>query len=337
MNHKRPYILVLGGAGYIGSHVNIALAERGYNTVVLDNLVYGHRESVITGELVVGDMADSNLVDDLFSRFQFDAVMHFAAYAYVGESVTDPAKYYMNNVANTLAFLEVMRRYATRAIVFSSTCATYGIPSAIPIPEDHPQHPINPYGASKAMVERVLKDYAVAYGFCHAILRYFNAAGADLAGRIGEWHAPETHLIPLVLRAGLGQASPVTILGTDYETPDGTCIRDYIHVSDLANAHMLAMEKILAERGSVIYNLGTGIGTSVKDIVNVAEMVTGRPVPVVVGDRRKGDPPVLVGDPRRAVQELGWKPCLSDIQTILSSAWNWELRRTRTVKQSLIV
>ncbi len=336
VKHKRPCILVLGGAGYIGSHVNIALAERGYNTVVLDNLVYGHRESVVCGELVVGDMADSHLVDHLFSRFQFDAVMHFAAYAYVGESVTDPGKYYMNNVANTLALLEVMRRHATRAIVFSSTCATYGVPSVIPIPEDHPQHPINPYGAGKAMVERILKDYVTAYGFHHAILRYFNAAGADLAGRIGEWHDPETHLIPLVLRAGLGQAGPVTILGTDYETPDGTCVRDYIHVSDLADAHILAMEKILNDRRSVTYNLGTGTGTSVRDIVNVAETVTGRPVPVVVGDRRKGDPPVLVGDPRRAMQQLGWKPRVSDIQTILSSAWNWELRYARTTKQSLI-
>jgi UDP-glucose 4-epimerase len=330
-----PCILVLGGAGYIGSHVNLALAERGYKTVVLDNLVYGHRESVLCGELVEGNMADFRLVDDLFSRFQFDAVMHFAAYAYVGESVTDPAKYYMNNVANTLALLEVMRRHATRAIVFSSTCATYGVPSTVPIPEDHSQNPINPYGASKAMVERILKDYAMAYGFHHAILRYFNAAGADLAGRIGEWHDPETHLIPLVLRAGLGQAGPVTILGTDYETPDGTCIRDYIHVSDLAVAHILAMEKILSERCSVIYNLGTGNGTSVREIVNAADTVIGRPVPVIVGSRRPGDPPRLVGDARRAMQELGWKPRVSDIQTILSSAWNWELRHARNTNQFL--
>jgi UDP-glucose 4-epimerase len=336
VENRRPCVLVLGGAGYIGSHVNLALAERGYKTVVLDNLVYGHRESVLCGELVVGDMADSHLVNDLFSRFQFDAVMHFAAYAYVGESVTDPAKYYMHNVANTLALLEVMRRHATRAIVFSSTCATYGIPSTIPIPEDHPQNPINPYGASKAMVERVLKDYAMAYGFHHAILRYFNAAGADPAGRIGEWHDPETHLIPLVLRAGLGQAGPVTIMGTDYETPDGTCIRDYIHVSDLADAHIVAMEKILAERCSVIYNLGTGNGTSVREIVNVAATVTGHPVPVVVGSRRPGDPPSLVGDARRAMQELGWKPRVSDLKTILSSAWNWELQHARNTKQSLI-
>lgn len=335
MQDKRPCVLVLGGAGYIGSHVNLALAERGYKTVTLDNLVYGHRESVLCGELVVGDIADSRLVDELFSRFRFDAVMHFAAYAYVGESVVDPAKYYQNNVVNTLAFLDVMKNHTTRAIVFSSTCATYGIPSLVPIPEDHAQNPINPYGAGKLMVERILKDYATAYGFHHAILRYFNAAGADLAGRIGEWHDPETHLIPLVLRAGLGQAGPVTILGADYETPDGTCVRDYIHVSDLASAHILAMEKILSERRSMIYNLGTGNGTSVKEIVNAAETVTGHPVPVKVGPRRPGDPPVLVGDARRAVKELGWKPCVSDIHTIISSAWNWELRRARNQKPSL--
>lgn len=324
---QRPRVLVLGGAGYIGSHTNAALAAKGYETVVFDNLVYGHRECVLSGDFVKGDLSDLDLLDKLFSNYRFDAVMHFAAYTYVGESVSDPAKYYRNNVADTIGLLDVVRKHGTRAIVFSSTCAVYGVPSTIPIPEDHPQAPVSPYGASKAMVERLLKDYAEAYGFRYAVLRYFNAAGADPAGRIGEWHEPETHLIPLVLQAALGKGPPLKIFGTDYDTPDGTCIRDYIHVCDLADAHILAMQRILQEDCSVIYNLGNGRGISVQEIVKTAEKVSGCRIPVVAAERRPGDPPVLVGDARRALQELQWRPLLGDIQDIVATAWRWEQAR----------
>lgn len=317
----------MGGAGYIGSHVNAALMAKGYETVVFDNLVHGHQECVLSGDFVKGDLSDLDLLEPLFSRYCFDAVMHFAAFTYVGESVLDPAKYYMNNVANTIGLLDVVRRHGTRAIVFSSTCAVYGVPSIVPIPEDHPQAPVSPYGASKAMVERLLKDYAEAYGFRYAVLRYFNAAGADPAGRIGEWHDPETHLIPLVLQAALGKGPPVSIFGGDYDTPDGTCIRDYIHVCDLADAHILAMQRILQEDCSVTYNLGNGRGISVWEIVKTAEQVTGCRIPVMVVDRRPGDPPVLIGDARRAVQELGWRPLLGDVHEIVSTAWRWERAR----------
>ena len=316
-------VLLLGGAGFIGSHVNLALQEAGYQTVVLDNLVHGHRECVLGGDLVEGNIENQVLVESLFRRYEFSAVMHFAAYAYVGESVTDPGKYYTNNVASTIAFLEVMRRFGPVALVFSSTCAVYGLPSRVPITEDQPLNPINPYGASKMMVERILSDYAAAYGLRYASLRYFNAAGADLQGRIGEWHDPETHLIPLVFQATDQNGLPVTVLGTDYDTHDGTCVRDYIHVEDLAEAHILAMQQVLQEKRSAIYNLGTGQGLSVKEIIIKAQHITGLPVKLTAGTRRPGDPPRLIADASRARVELGWIPRRSTSDVILSSAWNW--------------
>ena len=333
MGSKR--VLVVGGAGYIGAHVNAALADKGYETVVLDSLIYGHREHVVAGRFEQGDLADTALVEALLTRHEIAAVMHFAGFTYVGESVTDPEKYYRNNVANTIGLLGAMRRCGTRALVFSSTCAVYGAPSVIPIPEEHPHAPINPYGASKAMVERIIRDCAEAYGFRFAVLRYFNAAGADPAGRCGERHDPETHLIPLALQAALGAGPPLRLFGTDYDTPDGTCIRDYIHVSDLAEAHILAMEQILAEDRSVVYNLGNGNGVSVRQILDAVETVTGRPVPVTVTARRAGDPPALVGDARRAVRELGWKPRLAGIHDILATAWAWEQARLRAGNQHI--
>jgi UDP-glucose-4-epimerase GalE len=324
-NHRKNKgtVLLLGGAGYIGSHVNVALHEAGYETVILDNLIYGHRESVLQGRLVEGNIEDQRLVEDLFRQYEFSAVMHFSAYAYVGESVTEPGKYYRNNVVNTVAFLDVMRRISSAVLVFSSSCAVYGMPSKVPITEDQSLTPINPYGASKMMVERILSDYGTAYGLRYASLRYFNAAGADLKGRIGEWHEPETHLIPLVLRATGEDGKPVTVLGSDYDTPDGTCIRDYIHVEDLADAHILAMQQVRQENRSEIYNLGTGRGLSVKEIIAKTEQITGFPVKVQVGGRRPGDPPRLIADAGRAYRELGWTPRRSTSDVILSSAWNW--------------
>jgi UDP-glucose 4-epimerase len=316
-------ILIVGGAGYIGSHVNKALAERGYKTVVYDNLIYGHLELIKWGSFFPGDIDDKEQLRLLFRIYGIDAVMHFAAHAYVGESVNNPAKYYINNVSNTLTLMNAMREADVSSIVFSSTCAVYGYPHVIPIPEEHPLKPINPYGRTKLIVEQALEDYAAAYGLEATSLRYFNAAGADANTEIGEWHDPETHLIPLVLDAALDSSRTLNIFGTDYDTPDGTCIRDYIHVTDLADAHVRALERLLAGEGGDVYNLGNGRGFSVCEVVDAAREITGCNIATTETDRRPGDPPRLVGSAEKARRELGWEPCFSDIGTIVESAWRW--------------
>lgn len=316
-------ILVTGGAGYIGSHVCKLLARQGYLPVSLDNLVYGHEWAVKWGPLEVGSLADIGFLASVMQKYRPIAVLHFAAYAYVGESVTDPAKYYSNNVTGTLALLDVCRSFGIDKFVFSSTCATYGIPQKVPISEAQPQDPVNPYGASKLMIERILKDYDHAYGLRSVSLRYFNAAGADPDNEIGEHHDPETHLIPLVLDAAAGMRPHITIFGEDYPTTDGTCIRDYIHVTDLATAHLNALELLLDGGETTVLNLGTGAGNSVREVVEMAERVTGRKVPVIVGARRAGDPPELVADPTRATRILGWTPMHSSLREILETAWKW--------------
>lgn len=330
MSQVKPTILVTGGAGYIGSHAVLALQQAGYEVVVLDNLVYGHRdivEDVLKVELVAGEIGDRALLDQLFASHTIAAVMHFAAYAYVGESVTEPAKYYRNNFVGTLTLLEAMVAASIKTFVFSSTCATYGVPTIVPIPEDHAQNPINPYGATKLMVERVLKDFDQAYDFKSVCFRYFNAAGADPEGCLGEDHNPETHLIPLVLLAALGKRDSISIFGTDYPTPDGTCIRDYIHVTDLAEAHVLGLKYLLNGGDSSVFNLGNGNGFSVKQVIDAARQVTGREIQAVECPRRPGDPPALVGSSDRARQILGWNPQYADLHQILAHAWNWHQKR----------
>jgi UDP-arabinose 4-epimerase len=319
-------ILVTGGAGYIGSHAAKALARAGYEPVTYDNLGRGHRAAVRWGPLVVGDLADRALLADTMRRHKVAAVMHFAAFAYVGESVSEPALYFRNNVANSLNLLEAMEETGVRHIVFSSTCATYGLPEKMPIAEDAPQRPVNPYGESKLMIERMLHWLGGARGLRHAALRYFNAAGADPEGEIGEDHDPETHLIPLVLSAALGKRAAIDIFGTDYPTPDGTAIRDYIHVQDLADAHVLALGHLLKGGNSVALNLGTGAGHSVRAVIDAAERVTGRSIPRREAARRAGDPPTLVADARRAKAALGWTPKLSGLDDIIASAWAWHRR-----------
>ncbi|NJR64648.1 MAG: UDP-glucose 4-epimerase GalE [Leptolyngbyaceae cyanobacterium CRU_2_3] len=330
MSQRNPTILVTGGAGYIGSHAVLALQQAGFRVVVLDNLVYGHRELVedeLQVELVVGDTNDRLLLDQIFASHHIAAVMHFAAYAYVGESVSDPGKYYRNNVLGTLTLLEAMVAANVKRFVFSSTCATYGVPKTIPIPEDHPQDPINPYGASKLMVERILGDFDVAHDLKSVYFRYFNAAGADPQSRLGEDHNPETHLIPLVLMAALGKRDSISVFGTDYPTPDGTCIRDYIHVADLARAHVLGVKYLLEGGNSNGFNLGNGSGFSVRQVIDAARQVTGREIKVVECDRRPGDPPALVGSSEKAQQILGWQSQYADLDQILTHAWKWHQKR----------
>lgn len=330
MSNEKPMILVTGGAGYIGSHAVLALKQAGYDVLILDNLVYGHQdivEEVLQVPLVVGDTCDRSLLDRLFSTHDIAAVMHFAAYAYVGESVTEPAKYYHNNVVGTLTLLEAMVAANVKKFVFSSTCATYGIPHRIPITEDHPQNPINPYGQTKLMVERILQDFDPAYDFKSVSFRYFNAAGADPNGQLGEDHNPETHLIPLVLQTALGKRDSIVIFGTDYETADGTCIRDYIHVNDLASAHILGLEYLLNGGNTDVFNLGNGGGFSVKEVISQAENITGKKIKVVESDRRPGDPPVLVGSSEKATTILGWSPQYSDLKDIIAHAWQWHQKR----------
>ncbi|WP_298218643.1 UDP-glucose 4-epimerase GalE [Halothiobacillus sp.] len=317
-------ILVVGGAGYIGSHMVKFLARAGYRVVVLDNLSTGHADAVRYGELIVGDMADTALLDRLFHSHRFDAVMHFAAFSLVGESVDDPGKYYRNNVANTLNLLDAMVRHQVRHFVFSSTAATFGEPRSDRIDELHPQKPINPYGRSKLMVEHLLADYDAAYGLKSVCLRYFNAAGADPEGELGERHNPETHLIPLVLQAASGRRSHIHVFGTDYDTPDGSCLRDYIHVQDLCSAHLLALEWLQEHQQSKQFNLGNGDGYSVLDVIETARKVTGKEIPVLIKDRRAGDPARLVADATLAKQQLSWKPDYSDLADMIAHAWNWE-------------
>lgn len=316
-------ILVMGGAGYIGSHTVEHLLNNGYEVVVADNLVYGHRESVDKRAVFMSaDLADTASLNNIFRQHEIYAVIHFAAYAYVGESVSNPQKYYYNNVVGTLNLLQAMLDNNVKRIVFSSSCATYGAPQYVPIDEKHPQNPISPYGRTKLMIEQIFDDYEHAYGLQHIALRYFNAAGCSADGSKGESHGPETHLIPLVLKAIKGDLPDINVFGTDYDTPDGTCIRDYIHVEDLAVAHRLAVEKLGEFSGCI--NLGTGVGTSVKEIINAAENVTGKPCPVKYGKRRDGDPAKLFADNAKAKNILGWKPKYTNIEDIIRTAWNWE-------------
>ncbi len=330
MPDDKPTILVTGGGGYIGSHTVRLLKDAGYEVVILDNLIYGHRdivENVLQVKLIVGDISDRALLDQLFATHSITAVMHFAAYAYVGESVKSPAKYYRNNVAGTLTLLEAMLAASVKNIVFSSTCATYGVPQVVPVPEDHPQSPINPYGKSKLMVEQILADFQTAYGLKYICFRYFNAAGADPEARIGEDHTPETHLIPLILLTTLGQQKHVSIFGTDYPTLDGTCIRDYIHVVDLANAHLLGLEYLLDTGNSDIFNLGNSNGFSIKQVIEAVQEVTGKSIEIRYDDRRPGDAPTLVGSSDKAMKVLGWKHQYPELKTIISHAWNWHQKR----------
>jgi UDP-glucose 4-epimerase len=342
MFESQKTILVTGGAGYIGSHAVKALEAKGHQVIILDNLVYGHKDLVernFKAELIIGDVSDRQLLSKIFSTHKIDAVMHFAAYAYVGESVVEPTKYYQNNVLGSIALIESMREHGIQNIVFSSTCATYGIPQYVPIDEEHPQHPINPYGFSKVVVENVLRDYDRAYGLKSIVFRYFNAAGADPDGALGEDHSPETHLIPIVLEVAGGQRDRVTIFGTDYDTPDGTCVRDYIHVSDLAAAHVLGLEHLLEHQQSNFFNLGNGNGFSVRQVIESAQRVTNRPIPILECDRRVGDPPILIGGSSKAIRVLGWEPKYANLDTIISHAWNWHqtrhLRENAALQKSL--
>lgn len=316
-------ILVCGGAGYIGSHINKQLNKEGYETVVFDNLVYGHREAVKWGTFEQGDLKNIEDIERIFQQHKIEAVFHFAAYAYVGESVSEPEKYYYNNVVNTLNLLKVMKKYGCNKIIFSSTCATYGEPERIPITEDMPQQPINPYGATKLIIERIFKDYHAAYGLQFVVLRYFNAAGADPESEIGESHNPETHLIPLVLDAASGKREDIKVFGTDYDTPDGSCVRDYIHVYDLATAHLLALHHLEQRKASDFFNLGNAIGTSVFEVIDAVKKVTGREFKVTLTDRRDGDAAKLVGSSVKAQSVLGWKPVYEDIELIVEHAWKW--------------
>ncbi len=318
-------LLVTGGAGFIGSHTVQHLLDLGENIVVLDNLVFGHRSALDLERVtfIEGDLSDSALLEKVFAEHQPEAVLHFAAYCYVGESVEQPLKYYRNNVAGPLTLLEAMQKHGCHRFIFSSTCATYGNPVAVPMDETHPQNPVNPYGASKLMLERVLRDCEAAFGLKSVFLRYFNASGCDPEGRIGEDHDPETHLIPRILMAIRGEIDAITVFGTDYPTPDGTCIRDYIHVNDLAAAHALALAHLRRGGESTAVNLGTGRGFSVKEIIATAEEVTGRKAPVQFGPRRAGDPPELICNPAKAKAVLGWEAAHKDPRSHIQSAWNW--------------
>jgi UDP-glucose-4-epimerase GalE len=315
-------ILVTGGAGYIGSHAVRLFQARGHDVWVYDNLSMGHRAAVPADRLIVGDLAEEPRLDQAFLTHRFEAVVHFAAFAYVGESVRDPGKYYRNNLINTLTLMECVRRQGAGRFVFSSTCATYGIPERVPITEDEKQRPINPYGNGKLAVEMALTDYATAHQWGYAALRYFNASGASPEGNIGEDHDPETHLIPLVIQVALGQRPHIEVFGTDYPTPDGTCIRDYIHVDDLAEAHLLALTQLQPGKG-LCYNLGTGCGYSVREVIRAVEEVTGKKVAVKEGPRRPGDPPALVASSEKIRSELGWQPRYTDLRSIVETAWKW--------------
>ncbi len=319
-------ILVVGGAGYIGSHMVKMLAQSGHEPVTLDNFSTGYRDAVVAGRLIEGDLADRAFLDRTFAAGGFEGVMHFASFIQVGESVRDPGKYYRNNVFHTLNLLDAMVAHGVQAFIFSSTAAVFGEPRYVPIDEAHPQAPINPYGASKLMVERMLADYERAHGLRSVALRYCNAAGADPEGALGERHDPETHLIPLVLQAAAGRRAAIQVFGTDYDTPDGTCIRDYIHVQDLCSAHLAALERLASGAPSAAYNLGNGQGFSVREVIAAAGRVTGLAIPVEYAARRAGDPARLVADARAARAALGWTPRYPDLDTIVEHAWHWERR-----------
>ena len=318
-------VLVVGGAGYIGSHMVKMLGQMQAQVTTLDDLSSGHRDAVLCGEFIHGHCGDRALLDRVLSQ-GFDAVMHFASFIQVGESVQHPDKYYANNLVHTLTLLDAMRAHGVNKFIFSSTAATFGEPLRTPIDEQHPQNPINPYGRSKWMVEQVLADYERAYGFASVSLRYFNAAGADPEGQLGERHEPETHLIPLVLQAASGRRPHISVFGRDYDTPDGTCIRDYIHIQDLCSAHRLGLQSLMKGGGRQAYNLGNGNGFSVQEVIDTAQKVTGRKVPVVDAPRRSGDPARLVADARLAREKLGWQPQFADLTTIIEHAWRWELK-----------
>ena len=317
-------VLVVGGAGYIGSHATRALRRHGYEVIIYDNLSTGYKFLADGFELIAGDIADPAKLAEVMKRAE--AVMHFAAHAYVGESVQNPRKYFQNNVEAALTLLNTALDAGVRRFVFSSSCAVYGIPLTVPIPESNPRQPVNPYGVSKLFVENALEAYDRAYGMRFASLRYFNAAGADESGEIGELHEPETHLIPLALAAAAGKGGELQVFGTDYPTPDGTCIRDYIHVNDLAEAHVLALEQVAKNNESLALNLGTGHGYSVMEVIKTVEGITGRAVPRRIAPRRAGDPPALVADSKRAHQFLGWRPSRS-LEEVVSTAWKWMQNR----------
>jgi len=316
-------VLVTGGLGYVGSHSVKQLVERGEHVINLDNLIFGHKQAACGSEVIIGDIGDRALLRDIFSKYDIDAVMHFAALADVPESVADPRKYYDTNVAKSLALLDVMLESDVKMMIFSSSAATFGDPQVVPIPEDHPKNPTNPYGRSKLMLEEILREYERAYGLRAISLRYFNASGADPSGEIGEDHNPEHHLIPIVLQVALGQREQVSIYGTDWPTKDGTCVRDYVHVSDLAQAHLLALDALRNGCQTTEYNLGNGNGYTVMEVVRTAENVTGREIKTVSADRRPGDPAVLVASSEKIVKELGWKPKYPDLETIIETAWKW--------------
>ncbi len=330
MIQAKPNILVTGGAGYIGTHTVLALKQAGYSVVILDNLIYGHRdlvEQVLQVNLVVGDIKDRRLLDQLFATYAFAGVIHFAGYAYVGESMRDPALYYDNNVVGTLTLVQAMVDAQVKRLVFSSTCATYGLPKTVPIVETHPQYPINPYGGSKLVVERMLADFDAAYSLKSVIFRYFNAAGAEPTGLLGEDHDPEPHLLPLVLYAALGKRDAISIFGTDYSTRDGTCVRDYVHVCDLARAHILGVEYLLEENTSNIFNLANGDGFSVQEVIDTARAATGKSIKADECPRRDGDPPILIGSSEKVGRVLGWQPEYKSLAEILSHAWQWHQKR----------
>jgi len=321
MNKKQ--ILVVGGAGYIGSHMVKELLLSDYNVITIDDLSTGHRELLRGGIFIQGNFGDNALLDEIFTEHQIDAVMHFAAYALVGESVEIPLIYYRNNLVETVNLLDSMVRHNVKRFIFSSTAAVYGEPDEVPIKEDHPCSPTNPYGATKIAVERMLQDCDSAYDLKYVSLRYFNAAGADESGEIGERHHPETHLIPLTLKVATGELNNIKIFGTNYPTPDGTCIRDYIHVSDLAQAHLLALKALMDGGQSAVYNLGNSKGSSVREVIEVSRKVTGLPIPSIETDMRSGDPAVLVASSDKIINELGWKPRYEDLETIIKTSWVW--------------
>ncbi len=330
VSENKPTILVTGGAGYIGSHAVLSLQKAGYGVIVLDNLSYGHPEivkEVLKTELIVGDTNDSSLLQKIFSEREIAAVMHFAAFIAVGESVSEPDKYYRNNVCGTLNLLSAMRSAGVKKFVFSSTCAIYGLPREVPMTENHPRNPLSPYAESKDMVERILNDFDRAYGLKSVTFRYFNASGADPSGLLGEDHNPETHLIPLALLTALKKRASLSIFGTDYDTPDGTAIRDYIHVNDLAMAHVLGLQYLLKGGESDVFNLGNGNGFSVREVIQTAEKVTGLSIPVIESERRAGDAPILIGSSQKARRVLGWQPQYPDLYTIISHAWQWHQQR----------
>jgi UDP-glucose 4-epimerase len=327
MNYILTYmILIVGGAGYIGAHINKQLNINGYETIVFDNLSYGHEDFVKWGTFERGDLGNINDIRNVFKKYSVTAVMHFAAFTYVGESVENPQKYYKNNVCNTINLLQVMLEFDVKKMVFSSTCATYGDPVEIPITEQHPQNPISPYGRGKLMVENILSDYSRAYNLHYVSLRYFNAAGADPNSEIGELHNPETHLIPLILDTASGKRESIRIFGTDYNTPDGTCIRDYIHVTDLADAHLKALQYLENGGKSDYFNLGNGNGFSVKEVIEKSREITGKEIKAVEDKRRPGDPPVLVGSSDKIRKILRWEPKY-DLSLIIQTAWKWHEKR----------